>query len=164
MKREWAEYLDEPEVHRVASAAVDLMEFIDGLRKKKQAAEAQRGLGTVAYHAACHLRAQKIGFPAARVIGKLLPDTEVRVIQQCAAVDGTWGMKAHHFDTGRRYAGKLVRAIEEVEPDWVLSDCSLSMLRIEQENERPTLHPIEALAWGYGLGPELPAAAPEGET
>ena len=73
-------------------------------------------LGTVAYHAACHLRAQKIGFPGARVLGKI-QDTDVRVIEECSAVDGTWGMKAAYYETGRKYAQRLVRGVEGAEPD-----------------------------------------------
>ena len=49
-----------------------------------------------------------------RVLG-LLPETEVEVVEQCSAVDGTWGMKAQHYEMGRRYAKKLVCGIERAE-------------------------------------------------
>jgi glycerol-3-phosphate dehydrogenase subunit C len=151
MKREWREYLPTPEVEEVAAATLDLMEFLVVLGKeKKLKREFKRGLGAVAYHAACHLRAQKIGFPGMRVLA-IIPDTEVRMIEECSAVDGTWGMKAAHYETGRKYAGKLVRGIATAEPDVVVTDCSLSALRIGQENRVSPLHPIEAVAWAYGL-------------
>ena len=38
-----------------------------GTRRSKR--DFEKGLGKVAYHAACHLRAQKIGFPGVRVLG-----------------------------------------------------------------------------------------------
>ena len=44
-----------------------------------------------------------------------LPDTEVEVVEQCSAVDGTWGMKAQYYEMGRRYAQKLVRGIEAID-------------------------------------------------
>jgi glycerol-3-phosphate dehydrogenase subunit C len=111
-------------------------------------------LGKIAYHSACHLRAQKIGVPGARVLG-LVPDTEVVTVEKCSAVDGTWGMKAQYYELGRRYAQKLARGIEDAEPKLVVTDCPLSGLRIEKENEVLPLHPAEALARAYGLTMEV---------
>ena len=76
--------------------------------------------GKIAYHAACHLRAQKIGTPGARLLG-LVPDTEVEIVEKCSAVDGTWGMKAQHYEMGRTYAQKLVRGIESATPALVVT-------------------------------------------
>lgn len=151
LKREWAEYVEDDSVRKVAAACVDLMEFIEQRRRKEGLPAAEAGLGKVAYHAACHLRAQKIGFPAARVLEKGLPDTKVQIVQECSAVDGTWGMKADYYETGRRYAERLVRTVEESEPALVVTDCTLSARRLEHETGRATIHPIEALARAWGL-------------
>ncbi|MEZ4437761.1 MAG: heterodisulfide reductase-related iron-sulfur binding cluster [Polyangiaceae bacterium] len=153
MKREWPEYVDEPEVAEVSAAVVDLMEFVEGLRRDKALPPAGESLGKVAYHAACHLRAQKIGFPGMRVLARTAPDTEVEMVEQCSAVDGTWGMKAEHYETGRRYAGKLTKGVEAADADLVVTDCPLSALRIQQENGEQAIHPIQALARAYGLKP-----------
>lgn len=151
MKKEWPVYVNTPEVHEVAKNTLDLMEFLDGLRKTKQLKkDFTKGLGTVAYHAACHLRAQKIAYPGMRVLS-LLPDTDVRMIEQCSAVDGTWGMKAKNYEMGRKYARKLVREVGDAEANAVVTDCALSALRIGQENRVTVRHPIEALADAYGL-------------
>jgi glycerol-3-phosphate dehydrogenase subunit C len=127
------------------------MEFLVQLgREKKLKREFKRGLGKIAYHAACHLRAQKIGFPGARVLG-VIPDTEVRVIEECSAVDGTWGMKARHYETGRKYAQKLVNGVADAEAEVVVSDCTLAGLRMVKENGVRVIHPVQALAEAYGL-------------
>ncbi len=81
----------------------------------------------------------------------VVPDTDVRVIEQCSAVDGTWGMKAAHYETGRKYASKLVRGVGGA--DVIVSDCTLAGLRMVKENGAKVLHPVEALAHAYGLGP-----------
>lgn len=151
MKKEWPVYLGSAEAKEVAAATVDLMEFLDGLRKEKKLnRDFVRGYGVVAYHAPCHLRAQKIAVPGARLLGQL-PDTDVRIIERCSAVDGTWGMKAAYYEEGRRYALRMAKAIENEEPELVVTDCSLAGLRILKENGRPALHPIQALAVAYGL-------------
>jgi glycerol-3-phosphate dehydrogenase subunit C len=153
MKREWPEYHDTPETRRVSEAVLDLMEFIEQLRREKilPPKDDVGTLGKVGYHAPCHLRAQKIGFPAARVLSRALPETEVEIVQECSAVDGTWGMKAQHYETGRHYARKLVAEMEDDELDTVITDCPLSALRIQQETGRKAVHPIEALADAWGL-------------
>ena len=104
--------------------------------------------------AACHLRAQKIGFPAVRVLSTL-PDTEVEVVEQCSAVDGTWGMKSQYYEMGRRYAQKLTRGIEATQPQIVATDCALAARRILAENGISPKHPVEVMAEAYGVAPEV---------
>jgi glycerol-3-phosphate dehydrogenase subunit C len=155
VRKEWPELLGSPDAARVAAATIDVMELLEQQRRDKTLArEFDRGLGKIAYHAACHLRAQKIGYPAARVLG-ILPDTEVEVVEQCSAVDGTWGMKTQHYEMGKRYAQKLIRAIEHAAPERIVTDCALSARRIEAETGRAPLHPVEALAEAYGLTPDV---------
>jgi glycerol-3-phosphate dehydrogenase subunit C len=151
IKKEYRDLLPGPETDAVAWATMDLMEFLDALRKeRKLVTDFDKGFGKVAYHAPCHLRAQKIGFPGARILG-LLPDTDVTVVEQCSAVDGTWGMKAKNYETGRKYAQRMVRGIEGVEPDVVVTDCQLAGQRILKENGVAPMHPIEVLAKAYGV-------------
>jgi glycerol-3-phosphate dehydrogenase subunit C len=163
MKHEWPTYVGSAEAADVALATRDLMQFLDGLRReKKLVREFVRGYGNVAYHAACHLRAQKIAIPGARVLSQL-PDTEVRIIERCSAVDGTWGMKARFYDEGARYAQKLVNALnaaEEEGAEMIVSDCNLAALRIFKGTGKTALHPIIALERAYGLGDESVSAAP----
>jgi len=151
IRKEYPRLLGTPEAERVASRTFDVMEFLDKLRKEKTLDRRfERALGKIAYHAPCHLRAQKIGFPAARVLG-LVIDTEVEIVQECSAVDGTWGMKAQHYEMGRKYAQKLVRGVAEVGSKHVVSDCPLAGLRISKENTVKVRHPVEALAEAYGI-------------
>ena len=120
-------------------------------KEKKLKRQFKNGLGAVAYHAACHLRAQKIGFPGMRVLS-IVPEhrgaDDRGVLRRRRDVGDEGGA---HYEVGRRYAGKLVRGVEAAEPDVVVSDCSLSALRIGKENKLSPLHPIEAVAWAYGL-------------
>src|SRR6185369_9185217 len=126
IKKEWPQYLATAETREVAAATVDLMQFLDALRRAKTLkTDFKKGLGNVAYHAACHLRAQTIAYPGMRILGAI-PDTDVRIVEQCSAVDGTWGMKAEYYELGRKYAQKLKRGIDDQENGLVVSDCSLA--------------------------------------
>jgi glycerol-3-phosphate dehydrogenase subunit C len=153
IKKEWSSYVGTEAAREVAAQTVDFMEYLDSLRKRKRLnLDFKQSLGKVAYHAACHLRAQKIGIPGARVLSAV-PGTEVRVIERCSAVDGTWGMKADYYDEGLRYAGRLLKELkpEGAEPELLVGDCNLAGLRVEQHLEQPLLHPALALARAYGF-------------
>jgi len=166
LKHEYKDLVRSKEAERVAANVLDLMEFLERLRKEKKLnRDFKRGLGKVAYHAPCHLRAQKIGVPGARILG-LLPDTEVEIVEQCSAVDGTWGMKAEWYEEGRRYAQRLVRGIDAAEAQVVVSDCQLAARRIQHENRVTVVHPIESLAAAYGVavGRAADPAARSGDT
>jgi glycerol-3-phosphate dehydrogenase subunit C len=153
VKKEWPELLGTDDARKVAAATLDVLELLEQHRRDKTLAkDFQHGPGKVAYHAACHLRAQKIGYPAVRLMNAL-PETEVEVIEQCSAVDGTWGMKAQYYEMGRRYARKLVDGIEAASPKAVVTDCALAARRILAENGLSALHPVEVLADAYGLTP-----------
>lgn len=153
MKKEWPEYLGTPEAREVAAATLDLMEFLDVLRREKRLSrDFERGFGKVAYHAACHLRAQKVGTPGARLLG-LLPDTDVRIVERCSAVDGTWGMKARYYEEGARYGARLGKALQGDEPALYVGDCSLAGQRVLEQTGTSLLHPVQVLAAAYGLTP-----------
>jgi glycerol-3-phosphate dehydrogenase subunit C len=154
VRKEWPELLGTPEALEVAAATVDVMELLEQHRRDKTLSrDYAKGAGKIAYHAACHLRAQKIGFPAVRVLSTL-PDTEVEVVEQCSAVDGTWGMKSQYYEMGRRYAQKLTRGIAAIEPQLVATDCALAARRILAENGITPKHPVEVMAEAYGVAPD----------
>ncbi len=162
LRQEYPELLGTDEARIVAENTFDLMELLRKLmRDDVLVLDFEQSLGTVAYHAPCHARMQKIGFPAMQVLRKV-PDTEVEVIQECSAVDGTWGMKAQHYELGRRYAQKLVREVRAVDFRYVATDCPLSALRLAQELHVEPRHPVELLNDAYGLpsvrGTQVPIA------
>jgi glycerol-3-phosphate dehydrogenase subunit C len=155
LKREYPTMLGSAAAREVAKHTFDLMEYLDRLRRQKKLETSfKKGFGKVAYHAPCHMRAQKFGAPGARLLG-LLPETTVEVVEQCSAVDGTWGMKAQYYEMGRRYARRLTDRVSAAKPDLVVSDCSLAALRIQKESGVRVMHPVESLADAYGISVAL---------
>ncbi len=152
LKQEYPKLLRTPEADRVAAATRDLMEFLyDLARAKRMNREFSTGLGRVAYHAPCHLRAQNIGFRS-RDLLKLASD-EVVLVDACSGVDGTWGMQARFHDASMQVASKMLQSIESSEADHVATDCPLSALRIQEGTGRVARHPIVLLALAYGIDP-----------
>jgi len=151
LKKEYPELLGTDDARLVGAHTFDLMEYLWRLwREGKLPKTFTHELGTVAYHAPCHLRAQRIAHPSRSLLEKI-PGTEVTVIEQCSAVDGTWGMMSQHYELGVKYSRKLVRAIDNAEARYVASDCPLASQRIARENRVAVRHPVELLAYAYGL-------------
>jgi glycerol-3-phosphate dehydrogenase subunit C len=151
LKKEYPALLGTADAALVAAHTFDLMEYLWRLwRASKLPKTFARELGAVAYHAPCHLRAQRVAHPSRALLEKV-PGTEVTVIEQCSAVDGTWGMMSQHYEAGVKYSRKLVRAIDAAEAQHVASDCPLASQRITKENRVTVRHPIELLAYAYGL-------------
>ena len=150
LKSEYPELLRSEAARRVADATQDLMEYLYHLaRAKKMKRDFQNGLGKVAYHAPCHLRAQNIGFRS-RDLLKLAAD-EVELVDACSGVDGTWGMQARFHEESMKVARKMLDRLDAAAPDHVATDCPLSALRIEEGLGRKAVHPVVLLRHAYGI-------------
>ena len=159
LKKDLPELVPTEEARAVAQNTFDLMEFLrQSWRQKVLSRDFSQPLGRIAYHVPCHLRAQKIGAPG-RILLSKVPDTEVEQVEECSAVDGTWGMKAQFYEAGVHYARKLIRGIRELEYDFVATDCPLSGQRLARELDAPAYHPVELLNRAYGLPEQGPASA-----
>jgi len=141
---------DEP--GRVVSAAtLDLSEYL--MRRHgegKLSLDFKRSSGRVAYHFACHLKVQDIGFKS-RDLLQLIPGAQVTTVEKCTGHDGTWSMKKEYFPISLKIGQPVFEALREGKPDVVASDCPLAGIQIKQGTGRTAKHPIQILADCYGL-------------
>ena len=144
---------DDPEVRKVADAFFDPFEYLmlrhsDGLLNT----EFVQSLGSVAYHASCHQRVQNFG-PKTRDLLKLIPDTEVTMIERCSGHDGTYGVKAETFDKAMKIGRPVINAIKKNNPDHYGSDCPIAGNHLANgvgDGSSPE-HPISLMRKAYGL-------------
>jgi Fe-S oxidoreductase len=155
IKREYPLLVPGEKAQQVAERTYDVCEYLMHLhREKRLDTNFVSGAGRVAYHVPCHLRVQNIGFKS-RDLLKLLPDTEVEMMERCAGMDGTWGMKKDYFEMSLKVARGLFREIENAEATVVASDCSLAGLQIAYKFGKPPEHPIQIIRRAYGLEPAV---------
>ena len=109
-------------------------------------------LGKVAYHAACHLRVQNMGLKT-RDLLKLVPDTEIEVIERCSGHDGTYGVKSEFFETATKICRPVVTRVQKASADHFSSDCPMAGHMIENglKDGREPEHPLTLLRKAYGL-------------
>jgi glycerol-3-phosphate dehydrogenase subunit C len=151
IKQEWPALVGTEEARRVAAHTLDVGEF---LAREHAAGRLRRDFarsqGKLAYHIPCHLRAQNIGAPFTALLS-LIPETSVEPIERCSAFDGTWGMKREYYPLSRKYAKKLMRALEDAQATRLVSDCPLAGLNVTEELGVTPAHPVEVLRDAYGL-------------
>ncbi len=157
LKLEYPGFVPSDETREVAAATYDICEYL--VKRKAQgklATDFVRPLGTIAYHHACHLRAQRMGPKAVQLL-RLVPGTTVQMVEACSGHDGTWGMKTEFFQLSLKQGDRLFRGMTKPDADYAASDCPLAAQQIRQGTDLEAVHPILLLHHAYGLGPGLAA-------
>ena len=159
LKFEWPLLLPEDEdIVRLSKATFDISEYLMNISKK----EGLRGNltkidGGITLHLACHSRAQNMGSKAAELM-RLIPDTNLNVIERCSGHGGSWGMMKENFNTAHKVGKPAARKAVEANNTTVVSECPLARDQIVQwmenlsESSSTTksvtslYHPIEIFA------------------
>lgn len=160
MKFEWP--LLEPDddnIKALSAAIYDAAEYVVDIARKEGLADGMKPLeGGVTVHIACHARAQNMGAKAAEML-KLLPDTEVKIIERCSGHGGSWGVMKENFEIALKVGKPVARQASENKSSFVVSECPLAREHIVQGMERvdsnpvdvqPVAHPIQIIARAYG--------------
>jgi glycerol-3-phosphate dehydrogenase subunit C len=161
LKFEWPLIVpDDPNVKAVSQATYDLSEYIVDIAQKEGIAPGLSAVpGGVALHLACHARAQNMGAKGAEML-RLIPDTDVAVVERCSGHGGSWGIKKQNFATATKFARQTVKRLAEGKKTFLASECPLAGKHLAQgmETEDPTSpqvershHPIQILAKAYGF-------------
>src|SRR5712692_8208492 len=100
LKFEWKLLVpDDPAVQRLSRASFDVAEYVVDIAKKEGLMPGLRPLdGGVTLHIACHARAQNMGQKAAEML-RLIPETQIGVIERCSGHGGSWGVMQENFET-----------------------------------------------------------------
>ena len=152
LKNEQNFILQDPRAEAMGKVTKDLSEFLIELKNRHELNTDFKNTEPkkIAYHIPCHLRAQNMGYKSMDLL-RLIPNITVELMEQCAAMDGTWGMKKQYFQLSLKTAGKLFREVKQADPDQVCTDCPLSSLQIDYGTQRKPVHPIQVLHRAYGL-------------
>jgi glycerol-3-phosphate dehydrogenase subunit C len=136
---------------RVAEHTFEFGHYLVNLAKDKVLQrDFKQGLGKVAFHVACHTRAQAVGANSPRLLG-ILPDTTVSLVESCSGHDGSWGISKQYFPLSLKVGKKLFDNLAEGAPDVMISDCPLAAHHIELGTGRRPIHTAQALVVAYGL-------------
>ena len=107
LKFEWPLILPGDEnIKKLSGAVFDISEYVVDIAKEVGlSGELEKIDGGVTVHLACHARAQNMGPKAAELL-RLIPDTDVKVIERCSGHGGSWGVMKKTSMSQLRLAGR----------------------------------------------------------
>jgi glycerol-3-phosphate dehydrogenase subunit C len=160
LKFEWPLILpDDETIKALSQATFDIAEYVVDIARREGLADGLKPLeGGAALHLACHARAQNMGPKAAEML-RLIPDSDVAVIERCSGHGGSWGVMKANFQTALKVGKPVARQAAQAGKAYVASECPLAAEHILQGMERlddgatvdHAHHPIELFAKAYGL-------------
>lgn len=156
LKKECPDYLGSDDARLVGSHTYDATEYLMKVHR-----EDGKGLDTtfpgakpetITWQVPCHLRAQNIGFKSRDLM--VLTGAKVTVVDRCAGIDGSWGLRAKNYEAAVKVALPMVNAVKRAGSQVVAGDCHLANGVITEETGRAPMHPIQVLARAYGFPEE----------
>ena len=161
LKFEWPLLLpDDPAIQTLAQATFDISEYVVDIAKREGLAPGLTPLeGGVTVHLACHARAQNMGPKAAEML-RLIPGTQVAVVERCSGHGGSWGVMVENFEVALKVGKPPAQQAAKLGRRHLASECPLAAAHILQGMERmdgaqppsEALHPIQLFARAYGIG------------
>jgi glycerol-3-phosphate dehydrogenase subunit C len=99
----------------------------------------------VAYHIPCHLRALKIGYPAAKLMA-MIPGLTCHVLDDaCCGLSGSYGFKQSNEASATRLGLKATGLIEKTKAQMVMADCGSCRMQLEKFSGRDVFDPVEII-------------------
>ena len=155
MRNEYAQLLPEaerPAAARLAELVRDPSELLWEIRSEPRFnTDFKSTPGPVAYHAPCHLRAQRVGFKGRDLLRKI-PGAQPQLTLECCGHDGTHAMKVEGFEASIRVGRKAFAGMQDAAAEVWATDCPLAALQFQQHAGRKPMHPMSILARAYREG------------
>ncbi|MGQ0823457.1 MAG: heterodisulfide reductase-related iron-sulfur binding cluster [Actinomycetota bacterium] len=155
LKDELPAFLGTDEAREVAANTFEASEFLVNEHRRGNTLDTNfegTTYDSIVWHAACHYRAQQMG-PKSSLLMQMT-GAHVQMIERCAAIDGTWGLRADNVGMAKRVARPLMERIAQSDALLVAGDCQLANVAIEETTRRAPTHPMQVMARAYGIEEE----------
>ena len=154
LRRDLPKLIPGEESRLVASQVVEATNFLFNLFQEGLLRTDFRKLDLkVDHHVPCHIRALERGACGPKLLGKI-PGLQVRILDvSCSGMAGLWGMDRVNFQGSLKIGAPMLSLWADGSAKLGSSECSSCRLQMEHGDSRPVLHPVELLAWSYGILP-----------
>jgi Fe-S oxidoreductase len=156
LSQDYTDLFDDADTASVAARTVELTSFLAELHDAgRLRTDFQPVELTLGHHIPCHLKA--LGGPAAgpRLLS-LIPGLRVHTIDHgCSGMAGTWGLKAANHATSLAAGAGVFAELDRPGVLFGSTECSTCRMQIQEGTGKRTLHPVQYLAYAYGLMPEI---------
>lgn len=156
LTQDYRDLIDDSDAAMVANNTVELTTFLAELHDAGRLRTDFRPMNvTLGHHVPCHMKALH-GTPASPRLLALIPGTRVHTIDVgCSGMAGTWGLKAANYATSLAAGAPVFAEMNRPGVLFGSSECSSCRMQMQDGSGKRTLHPIEYLAYAYGLMPAI---------
>lgn len=156
LTQDYRDILDDSDAAVVATHATEITAYLGELHAAKKLRTDFRPVDvTLGHHVPCHMKALR-GPARGPDLLALIPGVRVHTIDAgCSGMAGTWGLKAENFDASLAAGAAMLAELNRPRVLFGSTECSACRMQMEQGSGKRTLHPIQYLAYAYGLLPEL---------
>jgi FAD/FMN-containing dehydrogenase/Fe-S oxidoreductase len=158
LSQDYLNLLDDADTAAVAANTTELTTFLWDLHRAGRLRTDFRPLDlTLGHHVPCHLKALH-GPSAGPGLLALIPGVRVHTIDvSCSGMAGTWGLKAANYEVSLAAGRPMLRELNRPGVLFGSTECSSCRMQMEEGTGKRTLHPVQYLAYAYGLLPEIGA-------
>jgi Fe-S oxidoreductase len=158
LSQDYPDLIDDPDVAAVAANTTELTTFLWDLHAAGRLLTDFRRLDvTLGHHVPCHLKALR-GPAAGPGLLSLIPGMNVHTIDvSCSGMAGTWGLKAANHGPSLAAGRPMLAELDRPRVLYGSTECSACRLQMQEGTGKRTLHPVQYLAYAYGLLPEIGA-------
>jgi len=155
LRQDYLDLLDDVDAVTVAGQVVELTAFLWELHRRGKLRTDFRRLDLgIGHHVPCHVKA--LGTPAGPRLLGLIPGLRVHTIDvSCSGMAGTYGLATRNRATSLAAGAPMLRELDRPRALFGSTECSSCRLQMEDGALKRTLHPVEYLAFAYGLMPEV---------
>jgi Fe-S oxidoreductase len=156
LTQDYLDILDDPDAGAVASNTVELTRYLGELHAAGRLRTDFRKLDvTLGHHIPCHLKALR-GPTSSPALMSLVPGLRVHTIDAgCSGMGGTWGLKATNYATSLAAGAGMFAELNRPRVLFGSTECSACRLQMQEGSGKRTLHPVQYLAYAYGLLSDL---------
>jgi Fe-S oxidoreductase len=156
LTQDYLDILNDPDAAAVASNTVELTTYLGELHAAGKLRTDFRKLDvTLGHHIPCHLKALRGPTTSSKLL-TLIPGVRVHTIDAgCSGMAGSWGLKAENYDTSLAAGAAMFAELNRPRVLFGSTECSACRMQMEEGTGKRTLHPVQYLAYAYGLLPEL---------
>jgi Fe-S oxidoreductase len=159
LSQDYTDLFDDPDTASVAARTIELTAFLQELHSAGRLRTNFQPVNlTLGHHIPCHLKAMG-GEPAAgpRLLS-LIPGLRVHTIDHgCSGMAGTWGLNAANHAASLAAGAGMFAELDRPGILFGSTECSTCRMQMQQGTGKRTLHPVQYLAYAYGLLPEIEA-------
>jgi FAD/FMN-containing dehydrogenase/Fe-S oxidoreductase len=156
LTQDYLDILDDPDAATVAAHAVELTTYLGELHTAKRLRTDFRKLDvSLGHHIPCHMKALR-GAVNSPALLELIPGVRVHTIDAgCSGMAGTWGLKAEHYQASLDAGADVFAELNRPRVLFGSTECSACRMQMQEGSGKRALHPVQYLAYAYGLLPEL---------